>query len=133
MVRMGKISWPSRYRWLHQYALAKPDTVLEFKETWDALLYRVHGKIFALLLRNRASTLLNLKCDPYLSLDYRARYPHVLPGWHMNKLHWISLDVEGDTPETVCRELVDLSYDLVWHGLPRRVRERVSSECGRDA
>lgn len=120
---MSKISWPPKYRWLHEYALAKPDAVLEYKETWDALLYRLHAKIFALLLRNRTGTLLNLKCDPYLSLDFRARYPNVLPGWHMNKLHWNSLLLKGNTPEDVCRELVDISYALVRQGLPKKFRE----------
>ncbi len=117
------VSWPPKYRWLHDYARAKPHAVLEWKKSWDALLYRLHGRIFALLLRNTAGeTLLNLKCDPYLSLDFRGRYPAVLPGWHMNKLHWISLDLQGATPENVCRELVDISYDLVWAGLPQTLR-----------
>lgn len=124
---MKRISWPPRYRWLHEYALAKPLAVLERKESWDALLYRLHGKIFALLLRNRTGTLLNLKCDPYLALDYRTRYPSVLPGWHMNKLHWISLSLAGTTPEDVCKELVDISYELVWQGLPKKIRQ---AGCG---
>lgn len=119
---MSKISWPRRYRWLHEYALQKPDAALEYKASWDALLYRLHGKIFALLLRNRMGTLLNLKCDPYLSLDFRHRYPTVLPGWHMNKLHWNSLVLKGHTPEDVCKELVDISYDLVRQGVPKKFR-----------
>ncbi|CAK7006300.1 MAG: putative protein YjbR [Desulfovibrio sp.] len=118
------IAWPGKYRWLHEYALAKPHAVLEHKKTWDALLYRLHGKIFALLLRNKEDgTLLNLKCDPYLSLMFRERYPFVLPGWHMNKLHWISLRLAGRAPETVCKELVDISYNLVHASLPRYLRE----------
>ena len=129
-VKMKKISWPPKYRWLHDYLLTKPDAVLEHKESWDALLYRLHGKIFALLLRNKTGTLLNLKCEPYLSLDFRGRYPGVLPGWHMNKLHWISLSLKERTPEDVCMELVDISYGLVWQKLPKKLRENgESSGC----
>lgn len=117
-----RITWPPKYRWLHEYALAKPEAALEYKESWDALLYRLHGKIFALLLRNKTDTLLNLKCDPYLSLDFRSRYPAVHPGWHMNKIHWISLDLNGDTPMQVCKDLVDISYELIWGGLPQKIR-----------
>jgi len=121
---MSCTTWPSKYLWLHEYALAKPDVIVDYKESWDALRYFVHGKIFALLVRNKAAgMLLNLKCDPYLSLDFRERYDTVLPGWHMNKLHWISLSLMGDTPESVCRELVDVSYDLVWKGLPKKIRD----------
>jgi predicted DNA-binding protein (MmcQ/YjbR family) len=119
---VNRTEWPPKYLWLHEYTLAKPDAVADYKESWDALRYFVHGKIFALLVRNKADTLLNLKCDPYLSLDFRASYATVLPGWHMNKLHWISLSLMDDTPESVCRELVDISYDLVWQKLPKRIR-----------
>ena len=120
---MNRTAWPHKYLWLHAYALAKPCAVADYKESWDALRYFVHGKIFALLVRNRTGTLLNLKCDPYLSLVFREKYATVLPGWHMNKLHWVSLSLMGSTPESVCRELVDISYDLVWKGLPKRIRE----------
>ena len=118
------ITWPRPYLWLHDYTQAKPDTEVEHRESWDAILYRLHGKIFALLLRNRADgVLLNLKCDPYLSLGFRERYATVMPGWHMNKLHWISLSLKEHTPEDVCMELVDISYDLVRQKLPKKLRE----------
>ncbi len=120
---MNRTTWPAKYRWLHEYALTKQDAVADYKESWDAWRYFVHGKIFALLVRNKDETLFNLKCDPYLSLEYRGRYPTVLPGWHMNKLHWISLSLQGKTPETVCKELVDISYGLVWKGLPKYIKE----------
>lgn len=120
---MRRTTWPPGYRWLHEYALAKPGALWDYKESWDAQRYFLHGKIFALLVRNKTGTLLNLKCAPYLSLNYRERYPTVLPGWHMNKLHWISLFLKERTPEHICRELVDISYDLVWAGLPKKIRE----------
>ena len=92
--------------------------------------YFVHGKIFALLVRNNTGTLLNLKCDPYLAFDFRDNYVTVLLGWHMNKLHWIALSLMSDTPKNVCRELVDISYDLVRKGLPKRMRENQTIELG---
>jgi len=118
-----RIAWPKRYLWLRDYTLAKPDTEQEYKESWDALLYRIHGKIFALLLHSRDyGMLLNLKNDPYLSLVYRERHATILPGWHMNKVHWISLSLYGHTPKETCRELVTISYDLVWQNLPKWVK-----------
>ena len=119
----SRIAWPRRYLWLHEYARSKPEAVFDYKESWDSIRYFVHGKIFGLLLRNAADgLLLTLKCDPYLSLGFRNEYPTVIPGWHMNKLHWISLCLKGRTPEDVCRQLVDISYDLVWQGLPGKVK-----------
>ena len=124
---MDRTTWPPQYLWLHEYILAKPNAVADYKESWDAWRYWVHGKLFALLLRNKTSTLLNLKCDPYLSLGFRETYATVLPGWHMNKLHWVSLSLMmGYTPENVCRELVDISHELVWQSLPKRIRESLA-------
>ena len=123
---MNRTKWPPQYLWLQEFTLRKPDAVEDYKDSWDAIRYFVHGKMFALLVRNRGATLLNLKCDPYLSLDFRERCPTVLPGWHMNKLHWVSLSLMKYTPESVCKELVDISYELVWKGLPKRIRESVT-------
>lgn len=121
---MSRTTWPRKYQWLHEYLLTKQDAVFDYKESWDSIRYFVHGKLFALLVRNKTDTLLNLKCEPYLSLVYRERYPSVLPGWHMNKVHWISLQLRGEAPEEICRELVDLSHDLVWEKLPKRLKQK---------
>jgi len=45
---MNHTIWPPKYLWPHEYALAKPDAALGYKESWGALRYFVHGKIFAL-------------------------------------------------------------------------------------
>ncbi len=118
------VAWPRRYKWLHEYALEKPGAEADYKESWNAVRYWLHGKIFALLVRDpQNKVLLNLKCDPYLSLEFRGRYACVLPGWHMNKLHWISLAFYGRPGDSLCRELVDISYGLVRANLPRKFRK----------
>ena len=122
----GRFTGCRKHPWLPEYLLARPGCVMEYKPTWDATLCRLGGKIFALYLRDGKGTpMLNLKCDPYLALDYRDAFPGVLPGWHMNKLHWNSLLLEGDTPDEIVRELVDISYGLVRAALPKKVRENI--------
>lgn len=123
------IKWPAKYAWLHEYLLQKNGAELEHKLTWNAFLYRLHGKIFALLLRNnQGEVLLNLKCDPMLSIEFREQYKGVQPGWHMNKVHWISLYLKTKTPDDAVRELVDISYDLIAAALPKKVREELGIE-----
>lgn len=115
--------FPPHYAWVDAYLVALPGAVKEHKDSWEAVLYRLHGKIFALLLNDsRGRGLLNLKVEPYTALWFRAEYPHIEPGWHMNKLHWNSLHLGGDTPDEVVRELLDMSYALVLNKLPRRLR-----------
>lgn len=88
----------------------------------DVLVFRVMGKIFALAPVSVFATV-NLKCDPERAIELRERYAGILPGYHMNKQHWNTVDVTGGVPEPLVRELVDHSYALVRASLPKKVRE----------
>ncbi|RMG79737.1 MAG: MmcQ/YjbR family DNA-binding protein [Bacteroidetes bacterium] len=73
---------------IREYCLAKKGVEESFPFDETTLVFKVMGKIFALIdIEERRS--INLKCEPELALELRARYPDmVLPGWHMNKKHW---------------------------------------------
>ena len=123
MIKKSKIQWPARHEWMHDYLMRKPGAFFERKESWDALLYRVHGKIFAFLLcHSNGELLVNIKCDPFISIEFREACPDVRPGWHMNKLHWLSMHLNGEIPRDMAEELLDISYDLVVAGLPLKIR-----------
>ncbi len=120
-------AFPARYAWADAYMQAKPLAFRDYKASWKAVRYFVQDKIFALLFRdNKNRLILNLKCDPYLALYYRAEYSHVGPGYHMNKLHWNTVYLEGATPDDVVRELVDVSYRLVCAGLSKKAQEQIA-------
>lgn len=121
------ISWPDRHAWMHDYLMQKPGAVFERKESWNALLYRLHGKIFALLLRHSSGeTLVNVKCDPFISIEFREACPHVRPGWHMNKLHWLSMHLDGKIPREMSEDLISISYELVRSALPGRLQKELA-------
>jgi len=67
----------------------------------------------------------NLKCDPARALELRAAYTGIRPGYHQDKRHWNSVDLDGSVEDDVVRELVEDSYDLVVAGLPRRLRDQL--------
>lgn len=58
----------------------------------------------------------------------KARYEGVMPGWHMNKRHWISLRFESDIPGRELLELVRRSYELAREKLPSRQRMQLEAE-----
>jgi predicted DNA-binding protein (MmcQ/YjbR family) len=64
----------------------------------------------------------NLKCDPDLALELRARYAAVRPGYHQNKRHWNTVELDGSIPADEIREMIDHSYQLVLGQLPRNQR-----------
>jgi predicted DNA-binding protein (MmcQ/YjbR family) len=65
----------------------------------------------------------NLKCDPDRALELRARHDAIRPGYHMNKRHWNTVDLDGTVADEDLREMIDHSYDLVVGSLPRGQRE----------
>jgi predicted DNA-binding protein (MmcQ/YjbR family) len=84
----------------------------------DVLVFKVGGKMFALAALDEVPTTVNLKCDPDLALELRDRYEQVRPGYHMNKKHWNTVEIESGFPDAELRKMIDHSYDLVARSLP---------------
>jgi predicted DNA-binding protein (MmcQ/YjbR family) len=109
---------------LQDYCAAKPGVSYDTPFGPEVLVFRVMGKIFALAPLD-AFTSVNLKCDPERAIELRERYEGIVPGYHMNKKHWNTVDVTGAVPIKLVRELIDHSYDLVKASLPKKDRERI--------
>ncbi|WP_288855585.1 MmcQ/YjbR family DNA-binding protein [uncultured Corynebacterium sp.] len=101
-------------------ALELPGTQLThpFGPAWD--VWKIQGKVFALLTEEAGKPMAIVKSDPPIGESLRLEFPLITPGYHMNKKHWITL-VDGLPPEVI-RELVTESYRLVVAKLPRRLR-----------
>jgi predicted DNA-binding protein (MmcQ/YjbR family) len=104
-----------------EYCLGKPNTTegIPFGET--VLVFKVAGKMFALMSLDEVPATANLKCDPNLALDLRDRYEQVRPGYHMNKKHWNTVEIDSGIPEAELRRMIDHSYDLVVQSVPKFV------------
>ncbi|MFV0268307.1 MAG: MmcQ/YjbR family DNA-binding protein [Draconibacterium sp.] len=72
-----------------------------------------HGtnrKSFALIYERNGKLCVNLKCDPFEADFLRQAYEDVMPGWHMNKVHWNTVTLGGDVPEDELKRMVGNSY-----------------------
>jgi len=117
-----------------EYCLTKPGAREETPFGSDVLVFKVGGKMFALAALDEVPTTVNLKCDPDLALDLRDRYEQVRPGYHMNKKHWNTVEIDTGIPDVELRKMIDHSYELVVKSLPkparanqRRLRKSTSS------
>ncbi|WP_412062548.1 MmcQ/YjbR family DNA-binding protein [Rubrivirga sp. IMCC45206] len=112
------------------HCLALPGATEDLPFGPDTLVFKVGGKMFALMGLEKEPPFVNLKCDPERAVELRERYANVTPGWHMNKRHWNSVGLRGDVPgETIC-ELADHSYALVVGSLPKAARAAVAAGRG---
>ncbi|MFJ9075707.1 MmcQ/YjbR family DNA-binding protein [Streptomyces sp. NPDC102278] len=109
---------------LRAFCLDFNGAVEEFPFTPETSVFKVLGKVFALSALGASPLKINLKCDPDLAVRLRADHEAIVPGWHMNKRHWNTVTV-GGLPDSMVRELVEDSYDLVVAGLPKAERLRL--------
>ena len=109
---------------IRDYCLAKKavEETMPFDD--KTLVFKVLGKMFALMSLERMPLTVNLKCDPERAVELREEYPDdIQPGWHMNKKHWNTVTCEeGLSGQLIC-ELIDHSYDLVVSKMPKKHRE----------
>ena len=89
----------------------------------EDIVFKVAGKMFAILALEEVPPRVNLKCDPDLARELRDRYEQVQPGYHMNKKHWNTVVLDGVIPEGEIRKMIDHSYELVVQSLPSTKRK----------
>tara|TARA_B100000963_G_scaffold318030_1_gene298844 strand:- start:45 stop:398 length:354 start_codon:yes stop_codon:yes gene_type:complete len=105
------------------HIMANPRVVEETPFGPEVLVYKILGKIFATLRFEDEVGQMNLKCDPERALQLRDEHEPILPGYHMNKKHWNTLTLDGSLSSHLVGELIDLSYQLVVKGMPKKTRE----------
>lgn len=111
---------------LRDYCLSKPAAIEDFPFGEDVAVMKVLGKMFALLPVG-SSAQISLKCDPDWAVILRQTYPAVKAGYHLNKQHWNSIEVNGTIPDDEIREMIDHSYSQVVKSLKKPDREKLSS------
>jgi predicted DNA-binding protein (MmcQ/YjbR family) len=106
---------------LREYCIQKKGVTEEFPFDEETLVFKVKGKIFA-MTNLKGEWELALKCDPEKAVELREQYPAIRPGYHMSKIHWNTIAIDGSLSERLILELIDHSYELVIAKLPLKIR-----------
>jgi predicted DNA-binding protein (MmcQ/YjbR family) len=106
---------------LRTYCLAKNNVSEGFPFDEKTLVFKVHGKIFALFALEEVPLRINLKCEPEKAIELREAFEQVVPGYHCNKKHWNTIVIE-QLPVKQIIEWIDHSYQLVWDKLPKKIK-----------
>ena len=103
-----------QYGTVPEYLWSKsPDSVvLRHKNgKWYAIIMAVEKKILG-LEEDGNIDILDVKCDPDLVGMLIQTYGF-LPGYHMNKRHWITILLDDSVSEAKTLDFLDMSYDLI--------------------
>ncbi|HEY0453105.1 MmcQ/YjbR family DNA-binding protein [Actinophytocola sp.] len=104
---------------------AEPGSAEDYPFGDEVAVFKVAGRMFALVSVGPPPGNVSLKCDPHLAAALRARYTAITPGYHLNKQHWNTVALDGSVPDEELRELIDHSYELVIARLTRAQRNEL--------
>ena len=107
--------------WVQARAEELPGVTVDQPFGPEVDVFRVRGLMF-MALSPATRTGVTLKSAPADAEALRATFPAIIPGYHMNKRHWITLAPGGGIDETLVEDLVANAYDLVVAGLPAAKR-----------
>ena len=102
-----------------------PGAIEDYPFGGGVAVFKVGTRMFALVSLDGECGSVNLKCEPEVAVALRARYAAVRPGYHQNKRHWNTVELDGSVPDREVVDMIEHSYDLVVSGLPRAERGKV--------
>lgn len=109
---------------LREYCISKKGVTEEFPFDETTLVFKVMGKMFALTdIEGELSV--NLKCDPEKAIELREQFTCVLPGYHMSKVHWNTVKIDGSVGDKQIQSWIDDSYALIVSKLTRKQKEEL--------
>ena len=128
---MGRISEESgvekivKTEEIFEYVQKQYGTVPEYlwsKSPDSVVLRHKNGKWYAVFMTveksklglegNELVDIMDVKCDPEMTSMIIQTYGF-LPGYHMNKQHWITILLDGSVSEAKTLDFLDMSYDLI--------------------
>jgi predicted DNA-binding protein (MmcQ/YjbR family) len=106
---------------IRNYCTSKKSVTESLPFDDDTLVFKVMNKMF--LLTNLSGDLtINIKCEPVKAIELREKYSSVKPGYHMNKNHWNTVEIDGFIPDKLICQWIDDSYNLIVESLPKKTK-----------
>ncbi len=107
---------------LREYCLSLKGATEDLPFDDETLVFKVAGKMFGLMSLDGQLSL-NLKNEPEKNIELREQYSCIKPGYHMSKIHWNTVEIDGSLPDDMVKTLIDESYDLVVMKLTRHEQQ----------
>ena len=112
------------------YCLTLPLVREDYPFGPDVQVFKIKEKLFALMTTRQGIERVNLKCDPEEAIILREIFDDVIPGYHMNKMHWNTIILSGSVPDGEIKRMIDRSYCLVVKKLKKIDRESLEIKYG---
>lgn len=117
--------------WIRKYCLSLPHTTEKIQ--WqDDLVFKVGGKMFAVVVLEPATVWMSFKCSAEEFAELTI-LPGVIPAPYLARAQWVALTEESALPVSEIKRLLLQAHDLVWAKLPRKTQEELLKRHDRKA
>lgn len=111
---------------LREYCLSKKGVTESFPFDEVTLVFKVMNKMFCLTSLD-GDLSMNLKNTPEKNISLREEFNAVREGYHMNKVHWNTVEIDGSIPDKMLHLWIDESYDLIVKSLPKKTQAELET------
>jgi|SRR5271157_2749265 len=106
--------------WVREYCLSLPHTTE--KVQWeDVLVFKVGGRMYAIVALEPGDTWLSLKCSSEEFADLVER-PGIIPAPYLARAQWVALETEDALPRVEVERLLRQAHDLIFAKLPKKTQ-----------
>ena len=81
-------------------------------DNWCVMRHKQNKKVFAWIFNKDGYVWVNVKCDVEWRDFWRNTFESVVPAYHLNKIHWNSIILDGTIPVEDIKRMIGESYDL---------------------
>ena len=110
--------------WVRKYCMSLPHVTEQVQWKID-LVFKIGGKMFAVVPLEPAVVWLSFKCSPEEFAEL-FEPPGIKPAAYLARHHWIALETEDALNTTELKSRLRRSYDLVLGKLPKKARAGLS-------
>lgn len=109
--------------WVRRFCLSLPHTT-ETLQWGDHLVFKIGGKIYAILATEPGEHFLSLKCD---AEEFAAltEQDGIVPAPYLARAQWVALETEDALPPGEIKRLLRRAYELVLARLPKKTRAKI--------
>ena len=110
--------------WVREHCLSLAHTTEQIQ--WeDALVFKVGGKMYAVVSLEPSDTWLSFKCSPenFATLTERQG---VIPAPYLARAQWVALERETALPRAELRSLLAEAYGLIFARLPKKIKSQLA-------
>ncbi len=113
--------------WVRKFCLSLPHTT-ETVQWGDNLVFKVGGKIWAVLALEPADHWISFKCSAEDFTDLIER-PGIIPAPYLARAQWVALETDDAmTPAEVLASLRK-AHELIFSALPKKTRTALSNKA----